>query len=332
MAHEINERDGQQGIFQAWHGLTDVVERVEFETSPLNWELNRSPLFTQDGKRFHQDAIVASDDGLPVGNAVSGSYGIIQNRQIWDALLGGLADATVPFRVASVGTYCDRTKISVAIELNEGSRFTVADREFEFYLTGLTTHDGSGRALFLDSSICTVCANTFNMNISAFSQKGEKELRFSIKHTKNASLGLINVTEGIRSLLSNRREFCNRLGELAAKRVNRDDAHFFSVGMVAPESAEDKGISTRLTNVTDELMALFGRGAGNIGENRLDLFSAFTDYYTHSNSGGNDRQKQLVSSEFGSGATMKNRVFGALSSEDGFNKMVKRGKDLILLA
>lgn len=334
MSHGIMKRDAQQGIKMAWHKLTDVVKEITFEGSPLNWLLERRPLFRKVGDeyvQYHQDEIVASDDQLPVGNAISGSYSVIQNITLWETLMKGLDDCSVPFQVASIGSVCDRTKVFISVELNEGSKFKVGNREFEFNLNSLSTHDGSGKALFMDSAICTVCQNTFGFNVNAFLADKKKAMRFAVRHTKNASLELLNVGEGIEGLISNRALFCAEMDAFGQKKVTEDEAHFFTTGMLAAESAEEKGISTRARNSAQEIVTLFKRGAGNQGENRLDLFSAFTDRYTHTHS-GRDMQQQFVASEFGSGQNMKNRVFDALRDENEFAKAVKRGEQLMLVS
>jgi phage/plasmid-like protein (TIGR03299 family) len=333
MAHQIENRDAQMGTFQAWHGLTDVQQEITFEKSPLNWELERRPLFLNtslDGTsvKFHQDAIVSSDDGLPIGNAVSGSYGIIQNKDLFDTLVSGLEDCNVKFKVASIGSVCDRTKVFISIELNEGKTFMVGNRQFDFYLNALSTHDGSGKAMFLDSSICTVCANTFSFNVNAFNNKTQG-IKFAVKHTKNSGLALVNVSSGIEDLISNRALFCAELAEMGHKSVNDSIAEQFLTGFVVPETAQD--FSTRSRNNVEEVFNLFKTGAGNSGENRLDLFSALTDYYTHSNS-GRGMQAQFVSSEFGSGSKMKTRAFSALTSPGEFERMVRRGSELALIS
>jgi len=333
MAHKIENRDAQMGTFQAWHGLTDVQQEITFEKSPLNWELERRPLFLStalDGSsvKFHQDAIVCSDDGLPIGNAVKGSYGIIQNKQLFDTLISGLEDCNVKFKVASIGSVCDRTKVFISIELNEGKTFMVGNRQFDFYLNAISTHDGSGKAMFLDSSICTVCANTFSFNVNAFSKKNQG-IKFSVKHTKNSQVSLINVASGIEDLISNRALFCAELAELGHKSVNDSIAEQFLTGFIVPETAKD--FSTRSGNKVEEVFNLFKTGAGNSGENRLDLFSALTDYYTHSNTGKNI-QAQFVSSEFGPSSKMKGRAFSALTSPGEFDRIVRLGSQLAMIS
>lgn len=334
MPHEINERDAQQGVEMAWHGLTKLTEEISFEKSPLNWTLERRPLFRKVGEEFlpyHQAEIVASDDQLPVGNAVSESYSVIENNALWDTLMTGLDDCAVPYKVVSIGSVCDRTKVFISVKLNEGSDFKIGNRDFKFYLNAVSTHDGSGKAMFSDSSVCVVCANTFGFNVNDFVRDKKKAIRFAVTHSKNANLAIVNVGQGIENLISNRAQFCAELDAFGQKKVTQDQAHFFAAGIVAPEAATDKGISTRARNVSEEIVSLFQRGAGNSGENRLDLFSAFTDRYTHTSAGEN-RQKQFVSSEFGPGQAMKSKVFWALRDDEGFAKMVKRGEELMMVA
>jgi hypothetical protein len=314
------------GIKQAWHGLTIVQQEITFKGSPLDWTLDRQPLILADGTRFHQDAIVCSDDGLPVGNAVSGSYGIIQNEQLFDTLMAGLEDASVKFKVASVGSVCDRAKVFISIELNEGKSFKVGDRDFEFNLNALSSHDGSGKAMFMDSSICIVCKNTFNFNVNQFNNK-KGGIRFAVKHTKNSGIALENVAKGIEDVISNRALFCAELDKLGNQKVSKDDAHSFILGLIVPETSSE--VSTRTNNNSEEILDLFIKGPGNSGSNRLDLFSAFTDFYTHSHS-GRGVEAQFVSSEFGSGQKMKDRAFHALSNSSTFDNLKKRGSSLVL--
>lgn len=335
MSHEILERDAQQGIQMAWHKLTKVVPEITFEASPLNWTLERRPLFRKVGDDYvpyHQEEIVASDDQLPVGDAVGESYGVIQNVQLWNALMEGLAGCAVPFRVASIGSVCNRTKVFISVELNEGSKFTVGNREFQFFLNALSTHDGTGKAMFLDSSICTVCANTFGFNVNAFLRKKSEGIKFAVRHTKNSGLHVLNAAEGINALISNRGVFCEQLSRLGDQKVTENDAYTFIVGTIAAPGADETGkVSKRALNTADELLGLWKRGAGNQGENRLDLFSAFTDHYTHAHS-GREVSQQFVSSEFGSGQRMKELVFQTLRDDDKFSEVKKRGEGLVLVS
>lgn len=326
MSHAIGTRDSQMGIKQAWHGLTIVQKEIAFKGSPLDWTLERQPLMLADGTRFHQDAIVCSDDGLPVGNAVSGSYGIIQNEQLFDTLMAGLEDASVKFKIASVGSVCDRAKVFISIELNEGKNFKVGDRDFEFNLNALSSHDGSGKAMFMDSSICIVCQNTFSFNVNQFNNN-KGGIRFAVKHTKNSGIALENVAKGIEDVISNRALFCAELDKLGNQKVSKDEAHSFILGLIAPETSNE--VSTRTYNNSEEILDLFVKGPGNSGSNRLDLFSAFTDFYTHSHS-GRGVEAQYVASEFGSGQKMKDRAFNALTDWNSFDNLKQRGSSLVL--
>ena len=341
MSHDIGERDGQQGVEMAWHGLTDVVEKITFEGSPLNWELQRRKLtYTipdgENGEKvieFPSDAIVASDDLLPVGDqSVRQSYGIIQNRDIWNTLQDGLSESNIPFEVVSIGSVKDRTKVFISVKLNNGEDFKIGNREFKFILNALGAHDGSGKVLIMDSGICTVCANTYGFNVNQFYSE-DGAIRFAAKHSKNGGLKLINVAKGIASLGKNRELFVLALDKFGDRKVTEAQALEFTIGLIAPESAdgEEKILSTRSHNIAEQIISLFKTGKGNDGENALDLFSAFTDYYTHESSGGRGKSAQFFSSEFGRGQVMKEKAFNHIADLDLFNKTVKKGANLLLL-
>jgi hypothetical protein len=123
--------------------------------------------------------------------------------------------------------------------------------------------------------------------------------------------------------------FCAELAELGHKSIKDSVVEQFLTGFVVPEAAQD--LSARSRNNVEEVFNLFKTGAGNSGENRLDLFSALTDYYTHSNS-GRGMQAQFVSSEFGTGSKMKARAFSALTSPGEFERIVRRGSELALIS
>jgi hypothetical protein len=78
---------------------------------------------------------------------------------------------------------------------------------------------------------------------------------------------------------------------------------------------------------------LFQSGAGNRGENMADLLSGFTDYYSHESSGGEDRMKQVVSSEFSNGAAWgkKQEAFGIITNEIARNDIIKHGEEMLAL-
>jgi hypothetical protein len=178
----------------------------------------------------------------------------------------------------------------------------------------------------MDSSICIVCKNTFNFNVNQFNNN-KSGIRFAVKHTKNSGIALENVAKGIEDVISNRALFCAELDKLGNQKVSKDDAHSFILGLIVPETSSE--VSTRTNNNSEEILDLFIKGPGNSGSNRLDLFSAFTDFYTHSHS-GRGVEAQFVSSEFGSGQKMKDRAFHALSNSSTFDNLKKRGSSLVL--
>ena len=115
---------------------------------------------------------------------------------------------------------------------------------------------------------------------------------------------------------------------LANQTVTADNVREIFTGFVAPVDAEK--LSTRAENTVDRLVSLFNGGAGNNGRNMADAFSAVTDYYTHESSGGENKEKQFLSSEYGAGAQRKAEFFSLVSKGgDRLVNIAKRGAELI---
>ena len=105
----------------------------------------------------------------------------------------------------------------------------------------------------------------------------------------------------IAQAVSSHADFGNDFLQLFSREVSQDHAKMIMYAFLSTAK-----LSTRVYNAVNEsIFPLFVSGKGNKGENLADVFSAFTDYYTHESAGGDDKMKQFVSSEFGNGATKK---------------------------
>src|SRR6266487_346314 len=107
--HNILNLDLQEGIEQAWHGLTQVRPRIDLRTCWLTkWDIQRMPLVVDDNKVTGPktatafDILVCTDNGHQVGKPIGESYGEITNAQFLDMIdsaIGGTAH-----RIVSVGS------------------------------------------------------------------------------------------------------------------------------------------------------------------------------------------------------------------------------------
>ena len=127
-------------------------------------------------------------------------------------------------------------------------------------------------------------------------------------------------------------EFQAAMDSFEAVSCDEENARKIVSGIVTPDTFErELTVATRTRNNIDRMVTLFGHGAGNKGETLADVFNAATDYYSHDSSGGdNNRMKQYVSSEFGSGQRMKETFFNVLSDEDELSTVRTRGEKVML--
>ena len=335
MAHQIEVRDVQAGIEQAWHGLTKVVPIVTFDDA-FPFEIERLPLLVAndtplEGWSFFR----CSDDGKAAGVPVFESYNALSNARFWEIVQNAVGGTGAT--IESAGTIYDRCRRFVTVKLGtELDTFKVGDREFNNRFSLLDSIDGSTNFYGVNSSTCVVCANTFAVVMGDTSG----EFRFKIRHSKNLLPKIENMEKAIDQFLGVTAQFKKALTIANEVPVTPVDARALFAGWSATDT---NGMSSRSFNTVTRLSELFQRGKGNNGETLLDAFSAVTDYYSHESSGGADqpgfRMKQTISSEFGSGSRKKQDFFSNLFiakgkedpifSRDAFNSLVSKGRTVI---
>ena len=328
MSHEIEERDSQTGIEQAWHGETIVVETITKENSGIIYGMETRPLYIKksdgtDVETGHKQ-IVSLDDELPIGKPVSDGYCLIDNNRIFDLFSDALAG--MKHQIVSVGTVCDRSKGFVSIKLDEA--FQAASRNTEPLLNILWGHGGNISLIARSGFVVTVCANTFAVNLG---KKG-KDFNLSLKHTKNALDRIDNMGKAIELHAGVAAEFQLAMDSFEAQPCDEENARKIVSGIITPITFErDLNVATRTRNNINRIVELYATGAGNSGKNLADVFNGATDYYSHESSGGDtNRTKQFVSSEFGSGQNMKEVFFDALSDEDSLATVKARGEKIMM--
>jgi len=282
------------------------------------------------------------------------TYTVLTNAKFLKIIADTAAKLPGAF-VASVLSCCDRARIAVALsiprELNPQTfadnalsvvngamtlTLNAANREFQFYLNFLSSHDKSAPFTVVLSTVCTVCNNTFNCNLL---DRNDKRLRISIAHTKNMETALADVPEIVAAAFVTAEKFVATMQTFAAIAISENDARAFFTGFLSAKDANEEEsaandseraiISARRANQIARLVELFQTGKGNVGQNLADVFSAVTDYYSHESSGGEDTFKQIASSEFGNGAAMKAFAFAVLQDEKKRAKLICDGQKLL---
>lgn len=323
MAHNMKNRDRQQGINMGWHGKTEIQPKIEFTTSPHNVTILEKPVFVDGVALPGYKALIASDDGQ-IMDVANGTYKVIQNSVVWELLANSLAG--IPHEIESCGTVGDRSKWYTSIKLGELSTYQIGAREFKSNVNAIWSHDGTMGLFIHDSNVCIVCQNTINASMGS-----EHSFNFVVKHTKNANSRLTGIEEAITQLQADRLAFKTQLEVLHNTPCELTQAERILLGFVAEGKKE---LSTRAENTANRMKELFVRGAGNSGDTMLDLLSGVTEYYTHESSGKNDDQsaminKQFASSEFGAASVRKAGFFQALTDPKRLQTLEETGETLL---
>ncbi len=326
MSHRIEGADKQEGIEQAWHGLTVIRPDLDLDHNWLRqWEIMAVPTFIeQDGVRtelpFQQ--LVASDDPrVIIGAPFADSFRPIRNSEFLGMLQEAFA-GTAP-QLASIGTIRSRGRRFASFKLEQLETYRAGGREFKAYLNVGDGLDKSSVLWVNTSNICVVCNNTFNMNL--WSEEGQIVRQ---RHTRNISVRLPEISKLIDQAVGVQHEFANAFESMAAMPVNRGQARYIYAGFVT--RVEQPPVSTRTMSVIDRLTDLFATGPGNRGESCADLFSGMTQYYTHEASGkSRNPLRQIESSDFGNGAERKAEFWKEVRSKEALNELERKGAMLL---
>lgn len=339
MAHRIYTHDKQQGLAQAWHGLTEVRSTLTLDDNWLrDWDLVPCPCYDADGKELPWTFLRCSDDpSIIIGQPYNpNTFQPVDNKaflqMIYDSISG------TQHTVASVGSLRNRGRVFVSIKLMGMENFEAAGRKFSAYLNFGNGHDKSSVLWVNTSNICTVCDNTFTFNLVEVENKAPAaddgdDLRIRQRHTKNVKLALPEISKLVDKAIGVQGEFKAAMDSLHTQALApREAQHLFAgfVGRGIKEADASKGLSTRASNIVGKLSELFVSGRGNRGETMADAVSAVTDYYSHYSSGKDtDPLKQVISSEYGAGNNAKRAFWDVVTEPDKVESTRRHGELLL---
>lgn len=336
MSDEIRTQDNQEGRYMGWHKKTIVNLGLTLDNCHLNnWDVQPVEISARfaDGTSIplpvgdKWEALVTTE-GLVGGETVlfvstpynRATYTPLPNKTFLQIIRDALLAASLSMDVESCGSVFNRRRVFVSIPLPGGETFEAGGRSFKGYINFMNSFDMSCPFMVTYSNICIVCNNTFSANMDVGG--------LVVQHSKNMAANLTNVPAIVARAIEMQEEFRSAFLSLASRAVSLEEAKGLLVSFLCDRDV----LSTRSMNDAEEMTKLFVKGAGNNGENLADVFSAMTDFYSHS-SAGKDVQKQFQSSEFGAGALAKRQALAFLSPlvEDTaeFKAQVQRGQSLL---
>jgi hypothetical protein len=341
MAHRIYQYDKQQGLEEAWHCLTDIKDKITLEDNWLReWDITPTVL-QKNGLDTKWRILECSDvPNLEIGAAYnSETFRPITNAEFLGLIKDSIAGTD--HKIVSVGSVRNRGRTFLSLELAGKEKFQAAGRTFSAFLNFGNGHDKSSVLWVNTSNTCTVCDNTFSLNLFAVenAKQGQlAELAIRQRHTPAAALrfpalaGLIDKAVGVQA------EFAAAFNTLATVPVCTEQARQIFAGHVGREiapAAVVAGLSTRGVQKVGRLTELFLGGRGNHGENLADVVSAATDFYTHESvrgdaTGQGRKARQFASSEYESGATLKREFFSVAQNPDKLEVVRAHGEALLV--
>lgn len=289
-----------------WHGFGKRVDNVltsaeAIEAAGLNWSVEKQPVFLENGVKVPSAfANVRSDNGKVLG-MVGDQYTVLQNATAFS-----LADAIVGEKAAmyhTAGSLGEGQRVWMLLKM-PGVIRTIGDDVTEKYLLVGNGHDGSFALHILFTPIRVVCQNTLNAAVSQATNK------VTIRHTESLK-EKVNVKE-LRRNLGLAAEYFDLFEtmsqRLVATKFSSADLKKFaqSTGVIPTEKEGDK-LSTRASNIMDEISALFEAGKGTeiagVKGTAWAAYNAITEYVDHAR--GNDADTRANSLLYGSGARIK---------------------------
>lgn len=346
MADRIWKYDVQEGTEMGWHGKTIVREVLTLDKNNLTeWDLVPVPM-EKRGKPSKWMILETSDLGevLEIGQPYNPATFVPVDNKTFLQLVKDSISGT-PHEVTSVGSLRNRARIFVSIKLMGMEKFKAAGREFGAFLNFGNGHDKSSVVWVNTSNICTVCDNTFTCNLVTVENKDQKtfglneptedtdDIRILQRHTKNVKMKLPEIAKLVDKAVGVQAEFALEMDKLASIACSNEGARQIFAGFLGRKmtpKARENGLSTRAFNTVDTLEGLFVRGKGNNGRDLSDVFSAATDYYTHSSSGGKNVERQMLSSDYGAGNQNKQEFWTVLRDGEKRDRVREIGAELLV--
>ena len=329
MSHGISNRDRQQARHMGWHGLTEINADLGLKDNWLtNWDIEEVQLQTTDGEQVPFKILVGSDDKQFIGKPFAGTYTPVTNKQFLD-MIGEAISGVKGAVVESVGSVNNRGRVFVSISIKGMDKYVLGKREFYDYLSFGNSHDQTAAVWANASNICTVCDNTFTMNLH-----GNQEIKCKVKHSKDVVARLDNIVEIIDAYAGTQAKFKAEFERLLNEPMKVDAArNLFAGWMIRSNSTEGRDLGPKTLTKVNRITELFESGRGNTGSNRADAFSAITDFHTHESTrnSGRNIQRQLYSSEYGLGRMAKTDFWNVIRNDDSVKAFANNGKKALAL-
>jgi phage/plasmid-like protein (TIGR03299 family) len=282
-----------------WHGLGTSLEVGDLYDWPsaskkagLDWEVELAPLVTADtqAKVAHR-AVRRTSDGRILG-VVGPRYAPLQNKDAF-AWFQPFLDAKEA-ALHTAGGLRGGSRVWVLAKLNRDPLVIAEGDEVAKFILLSHGHDGSLAVRAGFTPIRVVCANTLAM---AHGSDASKLIR--VKHTESVLENLNNIREVMDAANAEFEATAAQYRLLARKSISQADVRKYVRRVLKIDGDHD--ISTRTTNIIEEIVGLAEAGRGNdLPSIRGTLWAAYngvSEYLTYNR--GRSEDNRLNSLWFG---------------------------------
>ena len=301
------------------------LELVNGNGSPFDFTVRKEPVeYWKDGelKDSSDSQVQLVDNNDKLLHVVGSNYGIVQPNRFVSMITDSLEG--INFLIDSVMSFSNRCKQVVSIKLEDETVEVKKGDHIQANLIFLNSFDGSWRTSVTDSITRLWCLNQLNH------LRNSSVLNLTAKHTVNVCDKLYGIQQAVATLAVSRQGAIKTLVESMDYSLSLSQANNLIAGFL-------NSTSTRAENTRESIVSLFSRGIENKGDNLYDLFNGVTEYYTHHAVGENVKnreEKQLISSQFGTGGKKKSDFFNALRvkgelSNEAIDSLANKGERLI---
>ncbi len=281
MAHEIEIVNGEGQAFfvkePAWHGLGRILENAPtmeegIAAAGLDWTVSLRDIGINVADEFMKSAehkAVVRDTDNSVLGVVRGRFTLQQNIDVFRFFQPFLE--TGRLALESAGSLFNGKRVWVLAKVLDGSYDVGGGDKVDRYVLFSHAHDGSLSLSARLTDVRVVCNNTLRSALNG------GDLLFKTKHTKNASLSILNAQARLAQALSEAQNMMRLFQDARAKIVTETqrDGYF----------KEILGVEKDTGRVLDVLktLSVAGTGIQETGSQGTAwaAYNAVTEYFTH---------------------------------------------------
>jgi phage/plasmid-like protein (TIGR03299 family) len=333
MAHNIEMKDGKASIAflgsrqDIWHRMGQEMEEGMSidqwaKEAGLDWNAELVQAYAAyNGEMIEANGMhVLRTDTKNALGYVSEHYKIVQPREVLDWFQRYISvDSRFKLDVAG----CLKSGEIVWATATFNGEINVAGDKHVARLLMTTAFDGTMATINKATMTRVVCNNTLNAALAG----GSKGV---IKTRHNAKFDAVKVSEQLGDIVSSIAAY-KEMGDAMVKVEMKKDVveKYFRKLLSIPYEATDKGIITRKLNTLNDLHSAYCDTVkeGTAENTAWCALNAVTRYVDHSrtvrDTGNGEGEARFLSSQIGSGATMKEQAVKLLTADDEFAELLK---------